>query len=220
MSENAQRRWEMWGPLAERYQEERPRRILALDGGGIRGMITLGVLARLEAELRRELEEGPQFRLCDFFDLIGGTSTGAIIAAALARRMSVAEVAVFYRDFGRKIFVKRRLWERTLLGISVGTGSAPVIGAPADDPDTNVLSSAVNTLSALMSQASVDQDVNCRVIGRCTYGGIIDKELHDLIAADPGSEDRKVPLEQDLGKAFTYVRYNAELTAEGLAQLG
>jgi hypothetical protein len=110
--------------------------------------------------------------------------------------------------------------ERKLLVISVGTGWSPVIGAPADHPDTNVLSSTLNTLSALMSQASVDQDVNCRVIGRCAYGGIIDRELHDLVPVEDGSENRKVPPETDLGKAFTYVRYNAELTTEGLAQLG
>lgn len=37
---------------------------------------------------------------------------------------------------------------------------------------------------------------------------------------DPGSEGRRLPLDVDTGKAFLYVRYNAELTADGLAQLG
>src|SRR5262245_59349499 len=112
MSDEGQREWALWGPLAERYRKGNPRRILALDGGGIRGMITLRVLQRLEEDLATVHDAGPEFRLCDFFDLIGGTSTGAIIATALARRMSVAEVTAFYREFGNKVFVKRKLWER------------------------------------------------------------------------------------------------------------
>ena len=110
--------------------------------------------------------------------------------------------------------------EDQLLIVSVGTGSAPVLGDSADDPSTNVLEAALNTLSSLMSQAAVDQDVNCRVIGRCTYGGIIDRELHDLIPTDPQIPGSPLGLDVDGGKAFLYVRYNAELTDDGLAQLG
>ena len=292
--------WELWGPLAERYRQPGPRRILALDGGGIRGLITLGVLERLEASLADRLGRGADFRLAEYFDLVGGTSTGAIIAAALARGMSVAELTSFYLDFGHEAFTKRSifarwkslyvegglveklqatfgkdtdlspealacllvvvtrntttdsawpissnpfakyndpdrpdcnlripLWqivrastaapvffppevihwdpkdpkksfvfvdggttvynnpsfllfrmatepafrlgwetgERHLLLVSVGTGGAPVLGTTVDDPETNLVSAALNTLSAVMSQASVDQDVSCRVIG-------------------------------------------------------
>lgn len=62
-------------------------------------------------------------------------------------------------------------WERgedRLLIVSIGTGSAPVAGATAEDPGTNLVEAALNTLSSLMSQAAVDQDINCRVIGRCS----------------------------------------------------
>src|SRR5206468_8549742 len=92
-------RWDRWGHLADRYHQPSPRRILALDGGGIRGLITLGVLARMEDLLAEATKSGPEFRLCDYFDLVGGTSTGAIIAAGLARGMSVAELARLYREF-------------------------------------------------------------------------------------------------------------------------
>ena len=51
-------------------------RILSLDGGGAKGFYTLGVLKEIEAMLGQ--------RLCDRFDLIFGTSTGAIIAALLS----------------------------------------------------------------------------------------------------------------------------------------
>jgi predicted acylesterase/phospholipase RssA len=71
-------------------------------------VITLGVLAKLEEELRRTRDE-PDLKLCEFFDLVGGTSTGAIIAAGLARGMTVAEIASFYDAFGSVAFERRRL---------------------------------------------------------------------------------------------------------------
>ena len=52
--------------------------ILSIDGGGIRGLIALGFLTRLESLLT--IRAGAPVRLCDRFDLIGGTSTGAIVA--------------------------------------------------------------------------------------------------------------------------------------------
>ena len=106
--------------------------------------------------------------------------------------------------------------EDKLLVVSVGTGSAPVIGDSAEDPATNLLEAAGNTLSALMSQASVDQDVNCRVIGRCSYGETIDRELEDLIPRELAEGDTGGARE----KLFRYVRYNATLTGDGLAKLG
>jgi patatin-like phospholipase/acyl hydrolase len=57
-----------WGPLAERFETERPRKLLALDGGGIRGILTLEVLARIESLLAEATGKGSAFRLCDFFD--------------------------------------------------------------------------------------------------------------------------------------------------------
>jgi len=110
--------------------------------------------------------------------------------------------------------------ERNLLIVSVGTGGAPVVGDPAADPDTNLIAAAANTLSALMSQISVDQDISCRVVGRCTHGGFLDSEIGDLIPMDPANPGRRLPLETDFGRAFTYARYNAELTPAGLTELG
>lgn len=84
----------------------RPKRILALDGGGLRGILTLGMLARVEELLRQRHGAGPEFRLAHYFDLIAGTSTGAIIAAALAQGMSVAEVLAEYNALGTRVFEK------------------------------------------------------------------------------------------------------------------
>ena len=85
-----------------------PKRILALDGGGLRGVLTLGMLREIETVLRRRHGDDPAFRLCDYFDLIAGTSTGAIIAAALSLGMSVDEVHGHYMALGKFVF-KRSL---------------------------------------------------------------------------------------------------------------
>jgi uncharacterized protein len=85
-----------------------PKRILALDGGGLRGVLTLGMLREIETQLRERFGGDPGFRLAHYFDLIAGTSTGAIIAAALALGMSVDEVHGHYMALGRKVF-KRSL---------------------------------------------------------------------------------------------------------------
>src|SRR4051812_49090629 len=96
-----------WGPLGYRFETPGPRRMLALDGGGIRGLLSLKVLAALEQKLAAHYAQ-PDFRLCHFFDYIAGTSTGAITAAALARGLRVQEIVEFYQLYGDEIFSKRR----------------------------------------------------------------------------------------------------------------
>ncbi len=84
-----------------------PKRVLALDGGGVRGIISLAYLERLEALLRARLY--PDLVLADYFDLIGGTSTGAIIAAGLALGMPVAKLIDIYLEFAVGGF-QRAFW--------------------------------------------------------------------------------------------------------------
>src|SRR5215471_1531222 len=84
-----------------------PKRILSLDGGGVRGAISIGFLERLEKTIA-EIEGRPTL-LCDWFDLIGGTSTGAIIAAALALGFSATDIRKFYHDLAQRVF-RRPLW--------------------------------------------------------------------------------------------------------------
>ncbi len=334
---------ELWGPLASRYGKPGPRKLLALDGGGIRGLITLGFLGRLEMLLRNARGATDDFRLCDYFDYIGGTSTGAIIAACLARGMSVAEIQEFYVSVGRQMFepaillqrlknlyradplqavlektfgdanltpqnlrclllvvtrnittdsawpissnpdafynnpvrpdcnLRVPLWklvrastaapiyfppetlnwdpsdirktftfvdggvtpynnpafllyrmathpayqlgwpkgEANLLIVSVGTGTAR---SPTAKDSFDIVSNLTTLPGALIDGIQIDQDINCRTMGRCTYGDIIDRELGDLTALD-------TPLTQDLGRDFLYARYNAELGQESLNAL-
>lgn len=95
---------------AARIAAPGPKRILALDGGGVRGIVTLAFLARVEAELRRRSAAPERFRLSDYFDLIGGTSAGAIIAVGLALGYRVGEVRDLYREVVPRVF--RRSWLR------------------------------------------------------------------------------------------------------------
>lgn len=66
--------------LIDRLSAPGPKRILALDGGGIKGALTLGFLNRIETILRKKHNNNTMV-LSDYFDFIGGTSTGFIIAA-------------------------------------------------------------------------------------------------------------------------------------------
>ena len=327
--------------LEERIKTQGPKKILALDGGGIRGMMAVEVLAELEGLLRINLKRGPGFVLADYFDFVAGTSTGAIIAACVSLGMSAAQIRQFYLDSGREMFDKafllRRfrytyedeklagklqevigrdttlgseklrtvlmmvmrnattdspwpvsnnpfakynqrnrkdcnldipLWqlvrastaapvyfppelidtgrhefvfvdggittynnpafqaflmatvepynmnwqtgEDTLLVVSVGTGTSPKANADLDPAEMNILYNAGSIPSALMYAALNEQDLLCRVFGKCLSGDHLDREVGDLIG-------KKGPV---MPKLFTYMRYNAELTHEGLASLG
>src|SRR5688500_18300399 len=343
----------LWGPLENRYKTKRPRKLLALDGGGIRGILSLQVLIRMEELLREHSGQGDDFRLCNFFDYIGGTSTGAIIAAGLARGMSAQELADFYMKAGPAMFDKsfilfrlRHLYESQplikelqktfgentnlfpehlkclllivtrnvstdspwpissnpdarynfpdrpdcnlciplwqlvrastaapiyfapevlqwdpndpsktfvfedggltpynnpafllarmathsaynlnwqtgedkLLVISVGTGAAPRVDAEVYSSGKSAFTNLTNFPAALMYGAQVDQDINCRTVGRCLHGAPIDRELGDLIPRD--DVGNVVPLSQNLGRQFLYARYNAELSATWLSGHG
>ena len=113
-----------------------PKRILSLDGGGVRGAITVAFLERIEqlfSELQskrlqatieakeragiadQELADARKalashtIRLGDWFDLVGGTSTGSLIAGALALGFNTAQIKDFYLDRAAYIF-KRPFW--------------------------------------------------------------------------------------------------------------
>ncbi|MGB9440193.1 MAG: patatin-like phospholipase family protein [Desulfobacterales bacterium] len=345
----------VWGKLASRYEGKKNQihKILALDGGGIRGILTLEVLARMEEMLAEATGGGSGFRLCHFFDYVGGTSTGAIIAAGLARGMSAKELLEFYEVTGPAMFDKQfilkrwnalykskplkkelqktfgpettlkpddleclllavtrnrttdspwpissnpqakyndlsrpdcnlniPLWkivrastaapvffppeviwwdpnddskafvfvdggltpynnpafllyrmatesgyrlnwacgEDKLLVISLGTGAAAVLAEDADDPNRGLLGNVAALPSALMYAAMVDQDTNCRSIGRCVHGAPLDREIGDMVPRD--DDGKVIPLSQDLGRRFLYARYNADLSPEGLEEMG
>jgi len=84
-----------------------PKRILSLDGGGVRGVISVAFLERIEAVLSEQA--GQEVRLGGHFDLIGGTSTGAIIATGLALGKTTAELKDIYHRLAPLAFHRSRL---------------------------------------------------------------------------------------------------------------
>jgi len=96
--------------LEEHFAAGGAKRILALDGGGVRGILSLGFLQRMEGVLRERHGNDPAFRLSDYFDLIAGTSTGSIIAALLAKGWLVDEVIQLYLRLADQVF-SRRWWD-------------------------------------------------------------------------------------------------------------
>lgn len=343
----------LWGPLEERFATQRPRRMLALDGGGIRGVLALEIVRELERQLREATGGGPGFRLCDWFDYVAGTSTGAIIAAGLACGMSSDELLDFYVSTGPQMFEKRfllnrlksfykadplekklrevygkdtdltpanlrclllvvtrnvttdspwpissnplaryndparkdcnlriPLWqlvrastaapiffppetlqwdkddpakafvfvdggvtpynnpafllfrmatmpayrlewktgEKNMLLVSVGTGAAPTVDDDIASPEKALPGQLVGLPGTFMYGMLVDQDVNCRAIGRCVAGDAIDREMGDTIPRD--ASGAPIPLTTDLGRAFLYARYNADISPDGIKAMG
>src|SRR5688572_7736617 len=72
------------------------RRILAIDGGGIKGAFPAAFLAQIEERVGEPI--------ADYFDLIAGTSTGGIIALGLGLGLSAKEILELYEKNGRRIF--------------------------------------------------------------------------------------------------------------------
>src|SRR5688572_21204870 len=97
--------------LTERITRPGPKKLLAIDGGGIRGVLALAVLQKIE-DLLRPKSAGDEFCLADYFDYISGTSTGGIIAACLSRGMSVRKILEFYAESGADMFTKANLLRR------------------------------------------------------------------------------------------------------------
>ena len=81
-------------------QTELPFQILSLDGGGLKGLFAAAVLAELEADL--------QTRLVDHFDLVVGTSTGALVALGLGAGYTPKEIVDFYLHHGPAVFSRPR----------------------------------------------------------------------------------------------------------------
>src|SRR5437762_2466664 len=85
------------------------RRILAIDGGGVKGVFPLAFLASIEEEVERPLWQ--------YFDLLAGTSTGGIIALGLGLGYTAKQLLSFYEALAAQIFPGGSVWRclRSLL---------------------------------------------------------------------------------------------------------
>lgn len=103
-----------------------------------------------------------------------------------------------------------------LLIVSVGTGGAPRARPRLEAGDLWLLDHAKNIPSALMNAASAGWDMACRVVGECRHGDPLDRELGDMVSL----ADTAGPSNTTCAKQFAYVRYDPDVSAEGLAELG
>jgi hypothetical protein len=78
----------------------------------------------------------------------------------------------------------------------------------------NVIHYATSMPSALMNAAAAGWDMTCRMVGACRHGGPIDNEYGDMLLADQSAPNWTGP------KQFAYLRYDPEVTARGLRDLG
>lgn len=101
----------MFADLPTRISAPGPKKILACDGGGILGLMSVEILAQLEANLRSALQR-PQLVLADYFDFVCGTSTGAIIAACISAGMDTDTIRNFYVSSGADMFDRAALIKR------------------------------------------------------------------------------------------------------------
>jgi len=101
-----------------------------------------------------------------------------------------------------------------LLIVSIGTGKAPKERYDLDVDDMNLLHHAKSVPSALMNAASSGWDMACRMLGHCRFGAEIDREYGDMVMPKGGESNWTGE------KLFSYVRYDPDVTKEGLAELG
>lgn len=87
-------------------EEQKPFKILSIDGGGIRGLLPANFLAQAENFLKSEGKD--DWKIHNYFDLICGTSTGGIIAIGLGLGMPASKIAKLYNEHANEIFGKRR----------------------------------------------------------------------------------------------------------------
>jgi hypothetical protein len=88
-------------------EKSKPFRILSLDGGGIRGLVSAYMLLEIE----KKLKENNKPPIREYFDMIAGTSTGSILAAGIALGYPIEELIEIYEKRGLEIFPYQNLFD-------------------------------------------------------------------------------------------------------------
>ena len=197
--------------VADKLARQGPRRLLALDGGGIRGLITIELLAEVERCLRERLR-APDVVLADYFDYIAGTSTGGIIAALLSLGLPVERVRQFYLEQGRNMFRRPFAPWRFFRSLYRESNLSAVL-RDIFGPDTTLGSDRLRTLLLLvMRNADTDSPwplsnnpaakYNDRALAHCN----LDLPLWKLVRASTAAPVYFTPQQLRLGKAsFAFV---------------
>jgi len=89
--------------------EKENKLILCLDGGGVRGILTI--------QLLKKIEEIADMACYELFDMVAGTSTGGIIAGLIAAKKRADEIESLYTDLVSKVFLKRKRYSGRILNL-------------------------------------------------------------------------------------------------------
>jgi hypothetical protein len=102
--------------------------------------------------------------------------------------------------------------EDRMMLISVGTGLAYDSMQAVSTQGKMLLGTAISITGEVMRSIQVENDINCRTVGRCVFGAEIDTELGTMMP--------DAPLSTNLGSQFLYARYDADVSADGLKAMG
>jgi hypothetical protein len=83
--------------------DDTPRLILSIDGGGVRGYLSIQVLKKIEL-IAKTVSKNPNAVLADFFDFVGGTSIGSLIAVCISLGWPVAKIESLFEEFATALF--------------------------------------------------------------------------------------------------------------------
>ena len=145
----------MTSRIAHRLHRPGPKRMLALDGGGTRGIVSIAFLEQIEAVLQQRLGRSDDFVLADYFDLIGGTSVGSILATGLALGARVSEIRRHFESSARDIF-KPTSWGLIRHMFNAGPLTAAVKRVVGDETlDSDKLQTGLVIVSKRMDTGSV-----------------------------------------------------------------
>ncbi|NEQ99652.1 MAG: patatin-like phospholipase family protein [Cyanothece sp. SIO2G6] len=147
-------------------------KILSLDGGGIRGALSVRLLQEVERQIQAKYDQ----RLDEYFDLIAGTSTGSLIAAGLCLGKNTQVLLEMYRDRGQEIFPKHIRARRKL----------PIVGRlisflyPHGDPNKGIpgLSTVLQNTLGDVAIADVGKKITT------SSGDIIERPILLVMAYD------------------------------------
>jgi len=134
--------------------------LLSLDGGGVRGLSTLYILKNIMDKLNdnRQKAGSPAVQPCEIFDLIGGTSTGGLIAIMLGRlQMDVDTCITAYTELMKSIFEEKSSWLPFTLG---GKTQARFDSSKLEDAINKVITSSGNSVNDLFNDGV---DRGCKV---------------------------------------------------------
>lgn len=151
--------------------QQTPFRVLCLDGGGMRGVYQTAYLNTFTERLEASLGHAEKIDIGKSFDLLVGTSTGGIVACALAAGVPLAKVRALYSEHGGKIFPHQ--WARAIpvlgatvraLGLGLRSGDAALRSVLSDTLGEKTMGSVFTDRGIALAIPTVDINRHAAVV--------------------------------------------------------